>query len=169
MRPPVVFVAAVADNGVIGRDNRLIWRLKSDLKHYRSLTLGRPVIMGRRTFASIGKALPGRETIVVTRDRDFAAPGTFVAHDIAGALHLAEDRARMLGADSIPVAGGGEIYRQMMPHADRLAMTFVHVAPEGDVRFPAIDPAVWHVVHRETHQAGPDDEFAFDFVDYARR
>jgi dihydrofolate reductase len=169
MRPPVVFVAAVADNGVIGRENRLIWRLKSDLKHYRSLTLGRPVVMGRRTFASIGKALPGRETIVVTRDRSFSAHGAFVAHGIEEALQLAEDRALALGADSIPIAGGGEIYRQMMDQADRLAMTFVHVAPEGDVRFPAIDPTLWRELRREAHQAGPDDEFAFDFVDYVRR
>jgi dihydrofolate reductase len=169
MRPPVVFVAAVADNGVIGRENRLIWRLKSDLKHYRSLTLGRPVIMGRRTFASIGKALPGRETIVVTRDRGFSAPGAFVAHGVEEALRLAGERADALGADSIPVAGGGEIYRQMMEYADRLAMTFVRVSPQGDVRFPEIDPAVWRDVYREPHPAGPDDEFAFDFVDYIRR
>jgi dihydrofolate reductase len=169
MRPPLVFVAAVADNGVIGRDNKLIWRLKSDLRHYRSLTLGRPVIMGRRTFDSIGKALPGRETIVLTRDPAFAAPGAFVVTGLEDALSLAAERAAVLGADSIPVAGGGEIYRQLMDRADRLAMTFVHVSPEGDVRFPMIDPAVFREERRESHPAGPDDEYAFDFVDYVRR
>ncbi|MCP8937204.1 dihydrofolate reductase [Alsobacter sp. SYSU M60028] len=168
-RLPVALVVAVAENGVIGRDNGLIWRLKTDLRHFRALTLGRPVVMGRKTFDSIGKPLPGRETIVLTRDAGFAAPGVTVARSLDEALALGQKIGERLGADSVTVAGGAQVYAQAMPFADRLNVTLVHASPEGDALFPKVDPAVFSVVRREDHPAGPDDEHAFSFVDYERR
>ena len=168
MSIPVSIVVAVADNGVIGRDNALIWRLRTDLQHFKALTLGRPMVMGRKTFQSIGKPLPGRETIIVTRDPAFRAEGAFVAHDLAAALALAGERAVALGADSIPVVGGGDIYRQAMPLAQRLHLTRVHCSPAGDTFFPDPDPAAFIATRRERHDAGPHDEFSFTFLDYDR-
>ena len=158
----IVFVAAVAENGVIGRDNGMPWRLKSDLRRFRQLTMGRPVLMGRKTFLSIGRPLPGRTNIVVTRDRAFAA---------AGVEGLAVARADGLrrGADSIMVIGGAEIYAALFAQADRLEIAHVHARPDGDARFPAIDPAVWEDVSRAAFPAGPDDDAAVTAVSYRRR
>ena len=161
-------VAAVARNGVIGGDNRLLWNLSSDLKRFRALTTGKPMIMGRRTFASIGKPLPGRETVVVTRDRGFAAPGVHVAHSIPEALALAAERARAMGAQEMVLAGGGELYAALIGAADRLHITQVDLAPEGDAHFPAIDPALWRETGRQSPPRGPRDEADFTFVDYER-
>ena len=166
---PITLIAAVARNGVIGGDNRLLWRLRTDLQHFKARTLGKPLVMGRKTFQSIGKPLPGRETIVVTRDASFAAPGVHVAHDVEAALALAATIARRMGADEIIIAGGGELYRQTMGRADRLAITEVNLAPAGDVTFPAIDPAQWREGARAAHPAGEHDESSFVFVDYVRR
>jgi dihydrofolate reductase len=167
--PPLVLVAAVARNGVIGADNRLLWRLSSDLKRFKALTMGKPLVMGRKTFESIGRPLPGRDTIVVTHDKAFAAEGTLVAHNLDAALTLAAERAAAMGADAIVIAGGGEIYAQTIDRAGRLAITEVAVEPEGDARFPRIDPALWREVRREQGQRGPRDEADFAFVDYERR
>jgi dihydrofolate reductase len=169
MSVPLSIIVAVADNGVIGRDNQLIWRLRSDLQRFKALTLGRPMVMGRKTYQSIGKPLPGRETIVVTRDPAFRPDGVMTAADLDAALTLAQDRAKALGADSVPVVGGGEIYRQAMPAADLIRLTRVHCAPEGDTRFPDPDPALFVETGRESHPAGPHDEFSFTFIDYSRR
>ncbi len=166
---PVVMVVAAADNGVIGRDNGLIWRLKSDLRHFRALTLGRPLIMGRRTFASIGKPLPGRQTIVLTRDRAFAADGVLVAHDLPEALALARAFVVRAGADSIVIGGGAQVYREAMALADLLHVTWVHAMPDGDAVFERPSPAEFREVSRREHPAGPDDEHAFSFTQYARR
>jgi dihydrofolate reductase len=167
---PLVLVAAVADNGVIGDDNRLIWRLKTDLRRFRSLTLGRPVIMGRKTFASIGKPLPGRTSIVMTRDSSFVVPdGVHVAASLVEALDLGRRVAVESGADSIVIAGGAQIYAQSLGMADRLHLTLVHATPQGDALFPAIDRMAFIETHRETHPAGADDEHPFTFVDYERR
>ena len=127
------------------------------------------MVMGRKTFASIGRPLPGRETIVVTRDQDFAAEGALVAHSLEAALTLAAERAAAMGADAIVIAGGGEIYAQTIGRADRLAITEVALEPEGDARFPPIDPLLWREVRRETAERGPRDEADFAFVDYERR
>jgi dihydrofolate reductase len=167
--PPLVLVAAVARNGVIGTDNRLLWRLSSDLKRFKALTLGKPLVMGRKTFESIGRPLPGRDTIVVTHDKAFAAEGALVAHDLDAALALAAERASAMGADAIVIAGGGEIYAQTIDRASRLAITEVALDPEGNARFPEIDPAAWREVRREQGQRGPRDEADFAFVDYERR
>ena len=169
MSVPVAIIVAVADNGVIGRDNQLIWRLRSDLQRFKSLTLGRPMVMGRKTYQSIGKPLPGRETIVVTRDPAFSAEGVLTAPSLPLALALAQERAKAMCADSVPVVGGGEIYRQAMPVADLIRLTRVHCAPEGDTLFPDPDPAHFVETGRESHPAGPHDEFSFTFIDYSRR
>ena len=160
-RLPLVLVAAVARNGVIGADNRLLWRLSSDLKRFKTLTLGKPLVMGRKTFESIGRPLPGRETIVVTRDQNFSAEGVAVAHDLAAALSLAQDRAMAMSADAVVIAGGGELYAQTIALADRLAITEVALAPEGDAVFPRIDPTLWREVRREPGARGPKDEADF--------
>ena len=169
MTRPLGLVAAIGDNGVIGRDNRLIWRIRSDLRRFRDLTWGKPMIMGRKTHQSIGKPLPGRETIVVTRDPDFRDEGVHVAHDIDAAIALADDIADRLGAAEIAVAGGAEIYRQTLPRAQRLYLTLVHAQPEGDVHFPPFDRTEFREVRREERPKGPDDDHAFTIVDLERR
>lgn len=166
---PVVIVVAAARNGVIGRDNRLIWRLKTDLKRFRALTLGRPMVMGRKTFVSIGKPLPGRETIVLTRDTGFAAEGVHIARDLAAALDLGQALGQRMGADSVVVAGGAQVYAEALPVVSRIHLTRVEDDPEGDAVFANPDPARFREVAREAHPAGPDDEFAFAFVDFLRR
>ena len=169
MTLPVALVVAAADNDVIGRDNGLIWRLRTDLRHFRQLTLGRPLVMGRKTFLSIGAPLPGRETIVLTRDPAFAHEGIRVAHGLDEALALAQDVGAAMGADSVAIGGGGDIYAQTIGRADRIHLTRVHVRPEGDTLFPAIDPALFREVRREAHPAGSSDEHPFTFIDYERR
>ncbi len=165
---PLAIVVAVAENGVIGRDNRLIWRLKSDLRRFRELTWGKPMIMGRKTFESIGKALPGRKTVVVTRDPGFSAEGVEVAHGFAEAVARAMRLAGEMGAQEIAVVGGAEIYALALPHASRLHLTLVHAAPEGDVRFPDFDRSAFREVRREARPKGPDDEHPFTFVELER-
>ena len=166
--PRLALIAAVARNGVIGAGDALPWRLSSDLKRFKALTMGKPLIMGRKTFQSIGRALPGREIIVVTRDEAYAPEGVEVARDVDAALRLAEPRARKLGAEEIIVAGGGEVYAQTIARAGRLYITEVDLAPEGDAFFPPIDPTLWREVHRETGARGPRDGADFAFVEYRR-
>jgi len=168
-RVPLLIVAAVASNGVIGGEGRLLWRLPSDLMRFKALTLGKPLVMGRKTYRSIGRLLPGRETIVLTRDRTFDAEGAHVVHDLDAALALAQERARAMGADAAVVAGGGELYAETIGRADRLAITEVALAPRGEERFPPIDPARWREVRREPGVRGPKDEADFSFVEYERR
>ena len=168
-RPAIALVAAMARNRVIGGDNRMIWKLSSDLKRLRALTWGKPLIMGRKTFESVGKPLPGRETIVVTRDPGFASAGVRVAHDVDAALALAEKVADEMKADAIMVLGGGEIYRQMIARADRLYLTEVDLAPVGDAHFPPIDPAYWREVSRERGVRTERDDAEFTYVDYVKR
>ncbi len=165
----VVLIAAVAENGVIGRSNGLPWRLKSDMVHFRALTMGKPVVMGRKTYLSIGRALPRRTTIVVSRDRSFAAPGILVAPTLDFAFAAARGDALRRGADAIMIAGGAEIYAQAMERATRLAVTQVHVRAEGDVHFPVIDPQLWQERARDAHRPGSGDDAAFSFIHYQRR
>lgn len=169
MMRPLAIIVALAENGVIGRDNRLIWRLKTDLRRFREITWGKPMLMGRRTFESIGRALPGRETVVLTRDRAFASPGVQAAHDWDEALARAQESAGRRGADEISVVGGAEIYRLALPHTDRLRLTLVHARPEGDTVFPPYDAGAFCEVARGAYPAGPEDEHAFTFVDLERR
>ena len=169
MTRPLAIVAAVADNGVIGRNNRLIWRLKSDLRRFRDLTVGKPMIIGRKTHESIGRPLPGRETIVLTRDESFAAAGVHVVHGWDEAVALGGRLAEGMGASEVAVGGGAEIYRLALPQAGFLYLTLVHAEPEGEAVFPPFDRAAFREVRRQDRPKGPDDEHAFTFVDLERR
>lgn len=163
MSPRLALIAAVARNGVIGRDGDLPWRIPADLQFFKTATMGKPMIMGRRTFESIGKALPGRTNIVVTRSGDFTADDVEVAADFDQALAIA---ARQ-DAGEVMVIGGGEIYAAAMARADRLYLTEVHLDAEGDVHFPQFDLAQWREVSRDDHAAEGDTP-AFSFVTLER-
>ncbi len=165
-KPALVIVAAVARNNVIGGDNRLLWRLSSDLQRFRALTMGKPLLMGRKTFESIGKPLPGRTSVVLTRDPKWSFPGVIVAYDLQQALAKAAEAAAVLHSQDVMVVGGADLYAQTIGMADRMHITHVDLAPSGDSMFPPIDPARWKAVRREEHASGPKDEAAFSFVDY---
>jgi len=162
-------VVAMAQNHVIGRDNGLPWKLSSDLKRFKALTIGKPVIMGRKCFASIGRPLPGRPNIVVTRNADFAAEGVIVAHSLDAAFEKAEEEAGRLKVDEICVIGGGEIYRQAMGRTDVLHVTTIPAAVEGDTLFPDIDTEVWEIDHQEDIPKGEKDDYPMRFTTWRRR
>jgi dihydrofolate reductase len=164
----IVVVVAVADNDVIGQGGGLPWRLKTDLRHFRALTLGKPVIMGRKTCLAIGRPLPGRTSIVVSRDPAFTAPGVVVAGDLGHAIAAARGDALRRGANAVMIIGGADIYAQTLPLADRMVVTRVHMRPDGDVRFGPIDPRLWRERERSEHAAGPEDEAAFTLLVYER-
>ncbi|MDE2378976.1 dihydrofolate reductase [Bradyrhizobium sp.] len=163
----IVFVLAVAENGIIGANGGLPWRLKSDMRRFKALTVGRPVVMGRKTFVSLRRPLPGRTNIVITRDADYRAAGTIVTTSSAHAYAIARGDALRRSVAEIAVIGGAEIYAQWMELADRLEVTEVHARPDGDTRFE-IDKAQWQEVARERHPAGPDDSADFSYVTYRR-
>jgi dihydrofolate reductase len=165
---PLVLVAAIAENGVIGRGGALPWRLKTDLRRFRALTVGHPVVMGRKTYLSFGKPLKDRTNIVVTRDPAFAAAGIVVAPSLEAAMEVAEGDALRRGAAAIVIGGGADLYAKTIDRAARLEITCVHVRPEGDTLFPAIDPARWRETAREEYAAGPDDEVPFTTLTYER-
>lgn len=166
---PIVLVAAVAENGVIGRNGSLPWRLKSDLKHFRAITVGHPVVMGRKTFLSIGKPLKDRTNIVVTRDPTFAVAGVVVAPDLDAGLAVAAGDALRRSVAAIMVIGGADLYTQLIGAATRLEMTRVHLRPDGDVAFPPVDETRWRETSRTEYPAGPDDDAAFATLTYERR
>lgn len=157
----IVLVAAVARNGAIGTKGGLPWRLPSDLKHLRATTWGHPMIMGRKTYDSIGKPLPGRETIVVTRDQSFVREGVHVVGSIDEALALGAARAEAMGVDAIMVVGGADIYRATLDRADRIVLSEVDLEPEGDAFFPQIDMGLWRETSRETPPKGEKDDATF--------
>lgn len=165
----IVLVVAAARNGVIGRDGDLPWRLPSDLKRFKALTLGKPVLMGRRTWESIGRPLPGRPNIVVTRDAAFRAPGAEVAATLDEGLAAARREAEKLGVDEVCVIGGGQIYAQVFDRADILHVTHVEADIEGDTRFPFIDPALFEKVVEEPIPRGEKDSHAMRFATWRRR
>jgi dihydrofolate reductase len=164
----IVLLAAVAENGVIGRGQALPWRLKSDMLHFRKVTTGKPVVMGRKTYLSIGKPLKDRTTIVVSRDPAFTTPGVLVAPSLEAALAAARGDALRRGSDEIVIAGGGEIYAQTLPLATRLIITAVRKNVDGDAYFPSIAAQAWREIARDEHPAAPDDEAAFAVVIYER-
>jgi dihydrofolate reductase len=165
----IVLVAAVADNGVIGADNAIPWRMKSDMQRFKAITMNKPMVMGRKTFASLKRPLPGRTHIVVTRDAGFSHPGVLTCTSFDSALALAQADALQRGVDDIAVIGGVEIFAHFLGLADRLEITEVHAAPKGDTYFPAIDKTAWREVARVRHEAGPDDNAAYSYVTYRRR
>ena len=154
---------ALASNRVIGQDGGMPWHIPADLKHFKSVTMGKPMIMGRKTFQSIGRPLPGRANIVVTRDAGFAMPGVTVAVTIEAAMDVAEATARTDGVDEIMVIGGGEIYARTLPLADRLYLTEIHRDIDGDVTFPEIDRNAWRETAREDIAADGETP-AYSFV-----
>ncbi len=162
-------IVAVAENGVIGRDGGLPWRLSSDLKTFRRLTMGKPLIMGRRTFDSIGKPLDGRDNIVVTRDPYFEVAGVSSCSTISEALTLARVLATTRGAGEIMVIGGAAVYDAVLPHADRIYLTQVHANPDGDRHFNMPDSGIWNEVSREALPKGERDDHASTLMIYERR
>jgi len=166
--PQIVFVVAVAENGVIGRDNAMPWHLKSDLKRFKAITLNRPVIMGRKTFASIGRPLPGRTNIVVTRDKAFQVPGIVVATSLDAAHDIARGDALRRFVTEIMVIGGAEIFAQWLKRADRLEITEVHARPEGDTFLQPVDAVEWEQVGRTAHAKSDGDTADFSYVTYKR-
>ena len=167
--PQVVLVAAVGENGVIGRAGALPWRMKSDMQHFRRLTLNRPVVMGRKTYESIGKPLKDRTNIVITRDPAFSPDGVVVVDNLPGAMKIAHADARRRGADTIAIIGGAGVFAETLPLADRLEITRVHAAPAGDTFFPPIDPGTWRETARLRQEAAPGDDAAMSFITYARK
>ena len=161
-------IVAAAENGVIGRNNTLPWHLPRDLRYFKQVTMGKPIVMGRKTFDSIGRPLPGRTNIVITRNPGFSAEGVRVVASLDEALRLAADIALIDGATELVVIGGVEIYRASIPRADRLYITEVHASIEGDAFLPRIDWTHWREVSRERHCASDANPYDYSFVVYQR-
>jgi dihydrofolate reductase len=161
--PRVTLILARAANGVIGAKGGLPWHLPEDLAFFKRTTMGHPIVMGRRTWESIGRPLPGRRSVVVTRDRTYSAAGAETVHDLDEAIGLCA------GSDEIFVIGGAQLYADALRRADRLLLTEIHVAFEGDTFLPSPSPDLWQEAARESHPPTTDRPFGFDFVDYRRR
>ncbi|MBT5485373.1 MAG: type 3 dihydrofolate reductase [Gammaproteobacteria bacterium] len=160
----ISLVWAMAQNRIIGRNNNLPWHLPEDLKYFKRITLGKPVIMGRKTFESIGKPLPGRTNIVVTRNADFSAEGVKTVNSLSAAKALCESIGEIDGISEAMVIGGAEIYTQAMPVADRLYLTEVHANVDGDTFFPEFDRSLWKEVAREDFDASGPNPYAYSFI-----
>ena len=161
----ISLIVAVSENGVIGKNNELLWKLPDDLKRFKKLTIGHPIIMGRKTFDSIGKPLPGRTSIVITRNSDFKMDGIIVSHSFEEALKQAE----ILESNEVFIIGGGEIYKQALPVADRLYVTEVETIIAGDAFFEIENPEQWIESERTAHPADDRHNLAFNFVDYIKK
>lgn len=166
---PLVIVVAVAENGVIGRHGSLPWRISGDLKHFKNVTTGKPLVMGRKTFDSIGKPLPGRTNIVLTRDRDWKADGIVVGHSLDEVLTLANASARESGAHEIAIIGGSTLFEETLPAVAKIELTEVHARPEGDILFPDFDRDAFRETRREGPLQGPKDEFPYSIVTLERK
>lgn len=162
--PAIALVVAMGENRAIGLDGDLPWRLRSDMKFFRSVTMGKPVVMGRRTFESLPRVLDGRLNIVLTRNGDVSAAGVVVVPDLAAGLEEARAWAAKEGAEEIAVIGGEAVFAEILPQADRIYLTEVHAAPEADTWFPELDPDGWREVSREAFEAGPNDDHDFSIV-----
>jgi dihydrofolate reductase len=162
-QPLISLIAAMAENGTIGRDNALPWRLADDLKRFKALTMGKHLLMGRRTYESIGRPLPGRTCLVLTRDREWGAEGIVVVHSLGQALSQARD------AEELVAIGGAEIYRLLMPFARRIYLTLVHAEIPGDTFFPDFDPTQWADVECQSHPADERNAYPFTFVTLERK
>lgn len=169
MPVPVIMVAAMARNRVIGVANGLPWHMRSDLKQFKAATMGKPLIMGRKTYQSIGRPLPGRRIIVVTRDKGFAADGVEVVDSLETALALGQTIAVEMNADAVVIAGGAAVYEQALPKADRLLLTELDLEAQGDAVFPAFSPAEWRETSRIPFPRGEKDDASFEVVSLERR
>jgi dihydrofolate reductase len=157
-------IVAMAENRMIGLDGAMPWHISADLKYFKRVTMGAPVIMGRKTFQSIGRALPGRTNIVITRGHDFADEGIDVVHDLEAAIRKADAICLIEGREEVFVIGGAQIYELSLAAADRIYLTEIHAAPPGDTAFPELDPEAWKEVSRDAHPAESDNGPAFSFV-----
>ena len=166
---PLVLVVAVAENGVIGRKGQMPWRIPGDLKHFKSVTMGKPMVMGRKTYESIGKPLPGRTSIVLTRDKNWRADGVLVAHSLDEILKLANEEAKKTGAKEIAVIGGSALFEETLSRAAKIELTEVHAKPDGDVFFPEYDHKAWRETRREGPMRSEKDEFAYSVVTLERK
>jgi dihydrofolate reductase len=162
--PIIALVVAMAENGAIGRGGDLPWHLRSDMRYFRSITMGKPIVMGRRTFKSLPRVLDGRVNIVLTRNAAFAAQGAIMAYTLDEALDVARKAAKKGGVDEIMIIGGEDVFREALPLASRIYLTEVHAAPEADTWFPELDGREWREASREAHRAGPNDDHDFSFV-----
>lgn len=169
MTATIAFVVAVAENGIIGRGGALPWKLPSDLKRFRRLTMGKPVIMGRKTFDSIGRPLDGRDNIVVSRQPGLAIPGTHAAASIEQAIALGHRLAAERGADEVMVIGGEAIFHSALPQARRIYLTLVHATPAGDTRFDIPGGATWQETAREAMPQTAGDQYPAEFIVLERR
>lgn len=162
----LAMIAAQSQNRVIGTNNKLPWYLPEDLKYFKRVTLGKPIIMGRKTFESIGRPLPGRTNIIITRNADWTheGAGVQVVHSLEQAIELAENLALINGFEESLVIGGAEIYALALPHADRLYLTQVHAEVQGDAHFPLLDPAQWREVAREDFSAVEPNPYDYSFI-----
>jgi dihydrofolate reductase len=162
--PIIALVVALGDNGALGKDGGLPWRSQStDLRYFRKVTLGKPIIMGRRTFESLGRVLDQRLNIVLSRDRTYLVPGAIVAPSLDAGLEIARRAAQEAGVSEIMVIGGDDVFREVLPLASRIYLTEVHAAPEADTWF-SFDRRAWRELSRERHEAGLKDEHPFSFV-----
>ncbi|WP_242920474.1 dihydrofolate reductase [Pontibacter liquoris] len=160
----IAIVVAVAENNVIGKDNQLIWHLPADLKHFKQITMGHPMLMGRKTYESIGKPLPGRTTIIITTQPDYTAAGCLVAHSIEEALKTGRELDQQLY-----LIGGAEIYKQALPHVDTIYLTRLHHTFEGDTYFPELKAEDWQVVSEENHTPDEKNKYSYSFVELRRK
>lgn len=161
-------IVAQSQNRVIGINNKLPWYLPEDLKYFKQITQGKPIIMGRKTYESIGRPLPGRTNIVITRDSEYQMPGVKVVHSLDQALALAEQQALVDGSEEALVIGGSEIYALTLPQADRLYLTQVHAQVEGDAFFPALDKDQWQEMLRQDFSADGPNPYDYSFIVYQR-
>jgi dihydrofolate reductase len=161
--PVIALVVAIGENGAIGRGGNLPWHLSTDLRYFRKVTLGKPIVMGRLTFESFGRPLDGRINIVLTRNAAFDAPGTVQAYNLDEALDLARKEAKRSGADEIMIVGGDDVFREVLPKASRIYLTEVHASPDADTWFD-FDRSPWREISRERHEPSPKDDHAFSFV-----
>src|SRR5690606_6245533 len=168
MSKQIAMIVAMASNRVIGRNNQLPWHIPGDLKFFKATTMGKPLVMGRKTFESIGRPLPGRDNIVITRSQEWQADGVLIAHSLEQALDMAEASAEATGADEIMVIGGGEIFTAIMARTDRLYLTLVQADVEGDAYFPELDWAAWHEVSREDFAAENANPYDYSIRVYDR-
>jgi dihydrofolate reductase len=165
-----VIIVAVSKNGIIGRDGDMPWKLSTDLKRFKALSMGKPLVMGRKTFESVGsKPLPGRPHIIISRSQRFDMPGVETAESLEKALDRGRAIAEETGVDEVCVVGGGEIYRQALDRADILHVTHVETAVEGDTAFPPIDPLMFELVEETAVPAGEKDNYPTRYAVYRRR
>jgi dihydrofolate reductase len=162
--PVIALVVAMGDNRAIGKGGNLPWRLSSDMRYFREITMGKPIVMGRLTYMSLPRMLDGRLNIVLTRNAAFEAPGAVMAYNLEEALDVARREAKRTGAGEIMVIGGADLFRATLPQADRIYLTEVKATPDADTWFPELDRREWREVSRETHAPGPKDDHAFSFV-----